>query len=183
MDARESAHTSSSLRPVLVMVDFSAVRTLAGEIDYSDIMEATRRISSLPLLKWKRQQSTPCRNSCPRLLKITVRQVSSEVSDQIWATWHIHIDPAEMEMSLSFPVHRHGWVCQQDRGPSMDALVFTSLDQPYIMRLICHRAIARAACHNVPRRCVSGTESVSQDKRRSGFEKDEKDVVNRKHRQ
>ena len=43
MDARESAHTISSLRPVLVMVDFSAVRTLAGEIDYSDIMEATRR--------------------------------------------------------------------------------------------------------------------------------------------
>lgn len=105
-------------------------------------------------------------------------ELLSEVSDLIWTTWHIRIDPAEMEMSwtnldgwscrLRNPsslhhvpsVHRHGWVRQQDRGPSMDALVFTAFDQPYIMGLICHRAIPCAARQNVLNRCVCGTESV-----------------------
>ena len=41
--ARESTSTISSLRPVLVIVDFSAVRTLADEIDYSDTMEVIGR--------------------------------------------------------------------------------------------------------------------------------------------
>ena len=43
MATRESTPTISRLRPVLVIVDFPAVRNLATEIDYSDTMEITRR--------------------------------------------------------------------------------------------------------------------------------------------
>ena len=43
MATRESIPTISRLRPVLVMMDFPAVRHLATEIGYSDIMEITRR--------------------------------------------------------------------------------------------------------------------------------------------
>ena len=64
MATRESTPAISRLRPVLLIVDFSAARHLATEIDYSDIIKSHVAMCPLPLLKSKRPQSTHFQNSC-----------------------------------------------------------------------------------------------------------------------
>ena len=92
-------------------MDFPAVRHLATEIGYSDIMEITRRDVYPPALTEIEETAAYTFSKLvhpSRLLRVTVGELLSEISDQIWTTWHIRIDPAEMEMSWT---NLEGWSC------------------------------------------------------------------------
>jgi hypothetical protein len=91
-----------------------------------------------------------------KLLRVTPRELISNVSDQISVTWDVQIDPDELDLRWHdssgdtfrpaqhhhlLHTHRPQWRRQQDTGNLFPPRPFTDFNQPYIMRLSCHRAL------------------------------------------